>query len=164
MAGGDEDVPRIDNVTEPIRSVEPISKKKMRMSAERNERRTTNADTHNQTYNLRLDRLCPYSGRRGVGGFDVVERGRRPRIRRRARTRRAALVTEWQDVILYQVDAATPTTWECQHGHHGSAERRTLADNGWRSMWTGACAGTVYSVMHARETDCGCSCHAGIDG
>jgi hypothetical protein len=54
----------------------------------------------------------------------------------------------------------TSITWLCEHGHHGSSERRTHAEYGF--TYSGECSGMVmndYFKAEPREVECVCECH-----
>ena len=51
-------------------------------------------------------------------------------------------------------------TWMCEHGHHGTPERREIEYRDGRPQftYTGTCQGRTISIM-AEVLDCSCSCH-----
>lgn len=51
-------------------------------------------------------------------------------------------------------------TWMCEHGYHGARERRLVAVDGWKKMFDGICAGTIYDATTGSERHCQCECHS----
>jgi hypothetical protein len=50
-------------------------------------------------------------------------------------------------------------TWMCEHGNHGTKALRWVTES-WKPMYSGHCAGTIYSVTTREQTRCACECHA----
>lgn len=62
------------------------------------------------------------------------------------------------------IPSGAAVTYACEQGHHGTTERRRVnadhtSENGWHSMTTGRCAGTMFYGDYNRQPDCECPCH-----
>lgn len=77
-------------------------------------------------------------------------------------------LTDEEQAALIREATDRPITWMCEHGHHGTPERRysTISPSGVPSfdgMYTGACAGSYVAynkeIDAYEQGDCSCDCH-----